>query len=154
MAGVLMGGQGAVLADYLGEVAARACAYGRLDCAVLMADWVVRQGWPDPMPDRRGTYTTERDYRAAVRSEGGLVASCRRRFGHIGLVETVAAEAGDVALVLVPVARGGRNVQVPAGAIVLGGGLVALLDWPRGIVGVHRPTVAAWSVAHQENSVG
>lgn len=146
MADILMS-QSRALSDYLGEVASKSCAFGRLDCAVLMADWVMRQGWPDPMADRRGTYASERGYRAAVRSEGGLLASCRRRFASCGLVETAAPGAGDVALVLVPVRRGARGVSVPAGGIVLAGLSVALLDWPRGIVGARFPVIAAWSTA-------
>lgn len=147
MAGVLVAVRCAALADYLGAIASKPCAYGQLDCAVLMADWVMRCGWPDPMPDRRGTYATERDYRAAVRSEGGLVASCRRRFARCGLAEAAVPGEGDVALVLVPVRRGSRSVAVPAGGLVMAGGRVALLDWPRGIVGTQLPVIAAWSIA-------
>lgn len=133
------------LSEYLGEVAGRPCGYGRLDCAILMADWVMRRGWPDPMPDRRGTYASEREYRAAIRSEGGLVASCGRRFARCGLVPTAAPDEGDVALVLAPIAKGRA---IPAGGIVMASGLVALLDWPRGIVGARLPVVAAWGIGH------
>lgn len=137
-----------MLAAYLDDVAGRACRYGLLDCATLMADWLVLCGWPDPMPDRRGTYATERSYRAAIRSEGGLVASCRRRFAGLGLAAAETHGAGDVALVLAPFAlRPGRAPLCrPTGAIVGAGGFVNLLDWPRGVVCARLPVLAAWSV--------
>lgn len=141
MAGILK------LRAYLDGVAGRECAYGRLDCATYMADWVVQLGWPDPMPDRRGTYTTEREYIAAVRSEGGFPESCRRRFARIGLCETSNPEEGSVALVSAPVLRSGRAVLAPTGCLVLDRGFVALLDWPRGVVAVKLPLIASWSVA-------
>ncbi|MET3991681.1 hypothetical protein ABID65_003321 [Bradyrhizobium sp. S3.9.2] len=134
------------LARYLDQVAGRDCGYGVLDCAIFVADWLMQCGWPDPMPDRRGTYATERDYRAAIRSEGGLVASCRRRFARIGLGEVVAPHEGDVAVALAPFAprRGKAPLRLPTGCIVLGGATVALLDWPRGIVGADLQILAAW----------
>lgn len=138
------------LSDYLDDVAGRDCGYGRLDCAVFMADWLIRCGWPDAMPDRRGTYATERAYRAAIRSEGGIVASCRRRFAELGLRAIGVPREGDLVLVLAPFAlRPGRAPLCrPTGGIALHGGLIALLDWPRGVVGVKLPVVAAWSVSY------
>ncbi|BAL77024.1 DUF6950 family protein [Bradyrhizobium cosmicum] len=136
------------LRDYLDHVAGRDCAFGRLDCAVLMADWLVVCGFDDPMPDRRGTYTTERAYRAAIRSEGGIVASCRHRFARIGLASTAQPSAGDVALVLAPFAiRNGRPLCRPTGAIVGPSGRTALLAWPRGVVMARLPVLAAWSAS-------
>ncbi|BAL76011.1 DUF6950 family protein [Bradyrhizobium cosmicum] len=135
------------LADYLDEVAGRDCGYGRLDCAILMADWLVRCGWPDPMADRRGTYGTERAYRAAIRSEGGIVASCRRRFAMLGLAETTTPRAGDVTLVLTPFGmRAGRPLCRPTGGIS-DGEFVSVLAWPRGVVAAPLPIVVAWSVS-------
>ncbi|WLB43012.1 hypothetical protein QIH93_20920 [Bradyrhizobium ottawaense] len=138
------------LPEYLDDVAGRDCGYGRLDCAVFMADWLMRCGWPDPMADRRGTYATERAYRAAIRSEGGIVASCRRRFSRMGLREVQKPAEGDLVLVLAPftLRQGRAPLCRPTGAIALRGGMVALLDWPRGIVGARLPVVAAWSVSH------
>lgn len=134
------------LVDYLDDVSGRDCAFGRLDCAVLMADWLMCCGRPDPMPDRRGTYATERAYRAAIRSEGGIVASCRARFARIGLRPTTSPREGDVALVLAPYAeRRGRPLCRPTGGIMRDGGEVALLDWPRGVIGVMLPVLAAWT---------
>ncbi|MBW7967587.1 DUF6950 family protein [Bradyrhizobium sp. BR 10261] len=139
-----------LLADYLASAAARDFAYGQFDCAILMADWLMACGWPDAMPDRRGTYSTERAFRAAVRSEGGLVASCRRRFARIGLREASQPRHGDVALALVPFARRrGRWLRRPTGALVLdGGGLVVMAQSPRGVVAARLPLLVSWSASH------
>lgn len=136
------------LALYLDQVAGRACGYGRLDCAVLMADWLVACGYPDPMPDRRGSYATAPAYRAAIRSEGGIVASCRLRFARIGLAPTRTAKAGDVALVLAPFARRhDRLLFRPTGALAMSSDTFAVLDWPRGIAAARLQLLAAWSVS-------
>lgn len=135
------------LSDYLDAVAGRDCAFGRLDCAVLMADWLIACDYPDPMPDRRGSYATERQYRAAIRSEGGIVASCRRRFAQAGLACTTVPRAGDVALVLAPFGRRhGRLLCRPTGALALGAGVFAVLAWPRGVVAAPLQIIAGWSV--------
>lgn len=133
--------------EYLDHVASRPCVYGQLDCATFMADWLVTCGWPDPMADRRGTYATKREYRIAIRNEGGIVASCERRFVNIGLVETASSGAGDVALVMAPFALfRGKPISRPTGAICINSTLRAVLDWPRGVVGAPLPIVKAWSV--------
>lgn len=138
----------AFLAGYLDDISRRDCGYGRLDCATLMADWVMLCGWSDPMADRRGTYTDERSYRSAIRTEGGMLASCRKRFEATGLKPADHVQQGDVALVLAQVSdRRGRVIRLPSGAIVTGEGMLALLNWPRGIVCVRMPVLAAWSVA-------
>lgn len=131
------------LAAYLDRVAGRDCAYGVHDCATLMADWLVARGYPDAMPDRRGTYASEAEYRAAIRSEGGMIAACRQRFTRVGLAAVERPAAGDVALVLAPNARG---LRVPAGAIAMDEGRLALLSWPRGVVVAVLPVLAAWGV--------
>lgn len=138
------------LSAYLAGVAARNFAYGENDCCTFMADWLVSIGLPDPMADRRGSYRTAREYRAAIRREGGIVESCRRRFGAIGLVEAEAPELGDVALVLAPcaVSRRGRVLRRPTGAIVQSARWRAVLAPPRGIAGACLPIVAAWTVRH------
>lgn len=137
-----------MLSNYLNDVSGRACRYGSMDCAILMADWLMRCGWPDPMLDRRGTYSDKPSFRLAIKSEGGLLASCSERFLRIGLKETEMPVEGDVAVVSAPFAiRHGRALHQPVGAIVLAGGFVALLSWPRGIVGARLPIMKAWSSA-------
>jgi hypothetical protein len=74
------------------------------DCCTFMADWLIKNGLPDPMGDRRGTYFNRREYQRLISGEGGVLASCDRRFAAIGLQETLAPKAGDVAIVRAPIA--------------------------------------------------
>ncbi|EJN11861.1 hypothetical protein PMI42_04876 [Bradyrhizobium sp. YR681] len=145
-----MAGAGVSLADYLDRAAAGRFRYGVLDCCTLMADWLCAQGLCDVMADRRGTYATMAAYKTAIRSEGGMLASCRARFAAAGLVETCDPQPGDVALVLAPIGRrrDGRLVSAPTGAICLAGGLRAIVTSDQGVMAFALPVVAAWSLPH------
>lgn len=135
------------LAEYLDDVAEQAFRYGAHDCATLMADWLVSCGFVDPMSDRRGTYADRREYRLALKSEGGLLASCRDRFARVGLTEACEPKEGDVAVVSAPFAiRHSRLLRRPVGAIMGRDGFCTVLNWPRGLVGARLPVLAAWSV--------
>ncbi|MGL3208684.1 DUF6950 family protein [Bradyrhizobium sp. BR 1433] len=157
MAGFLMTDIEAMVADYLDGVASQRFGYGVLDCCTLMADWVVRCGWPDPMADRRGGYSTFRQYRAAMRREGWIVRSCSRRFAAIGLSETASPQLGDVCLVTAPVVgrardlrralRRGRPLTGVTGAIYLAEGLRALVSTNAGLVMADLPVLRAWRVS-------
>lgn len=136
-----------MLSDYLTGVLRRRFGYGDLDCCTFMADWLVASGMQDPMADRRGSYATKREYRAAIRSEGGLIASCRRRLSEIGLREIETAVPGDVALVMAPltVRRSGSVVWAPAGAIVVSDKLRAVVTPDAGLVVAPANTLLIWT---------
>lgn len=134
------------LAEYLAEVARRRFAYGANDCATLMADWLVRLGLPDPMADLRGSYETHAGWRRVSRREGGMLASCRRRF--VLIEETRAPVAGDVALIASPILRCGSSSRVivgATGAICVDANVRAFLT-ERGVRIRMMPTIAAWRV--------
>jgi hypothetical protein len=134
------------LSDYFTDVLRRRFAYGDLDCCTFMADWLMRCGLKDPMADRRGTYTSAKQYRAAIRREGGLVASCQRRFFSIGLRETETASSGDVALVMAPIGvrRSGRIAWAPTGAIAVSDKLRAMVTPDAGLVIARANTLLIW----------
>lgn len=96
----------ALLRSYLDQIAARGFRLGEVDCCTLMADWLMQLGLPDAMADRRGTYATEREFRRMLMAEGGMIAACHRRFTDAGLKIAAVARAGDVAVVMLPFARG------------------------------------------------
>lgn len=149
MAEILTAGHGADLGAYLGAVLRRRFAYGSLDCCTLMADWLVARGLPDPMADRRGKYATHAEYRAAVRAEGGLLQSCRRRFAAIGLVETARPRPGDVGLVRAIARLGGRRlVRIATGAICLSERVQVVVTPDAGLVGAELEILQAWTVKH------
>jgi hypothetical protein len=53
--------------------------WGVSDCSLLVADWVVASGYPDPAAELRGAYATEAECGALLAARGGLsevVAAC------------------------------------------------------------------------------
>lgn len=122
------------LGDYLGRAGALGFRLGELDCCTFMADWLMRRGFPDVMADRRGAYASAREFRRLLMAEGGLVASCHRRFTSAGLGVTAAARAGDVAVLMLPRAHragyratGAIAVSPSHFAIVAGGARMVLM---------------------------
>jgi hypothetical protein len=135
------------LSEYLGEISDRRFAYGALDCCTFMADWLMRCGLPDAMADRRGCYTTRACYRRLIRSEGGLVASCRARFAKICLAERPAAFPGDVCLVAAPILRNARRTLWAAtGAIAVSDRWRAVVTVDAGLVCAELEVLYAWRV--------
>lgn len=135
------------LAQYLDEVTTgRGWQYGSLDCCTFMADWLVVLGFEDPMADRRGAYSDRSGYRRLMRSEGGIVTSCARRFAAVGLCETALAAPGDVALVRAPARFGRRIVMVATGAICTSPVMRALVTPDLGLVGARLETIKVWSI--------
>lgn len=135
-----------MLASYLEAVSARRWEYGALDCCTFMADWLVMNGRPDPMADRRGAYSTRSEYRRLMRGEGGILASCCSRFGAVGLKETRSPQPGDVALVLAPTRIGRRVLMVPTGSICLSPLMRVVVAPDVALAGAVLPTIKAWSV--------
>jgi hypothetical protein len=111
-----------------------------------MADWLMSLGYPDPMADRRGTYSDKLTFRRMLKSEGGIVVSCSKRFAAIGLSVRI-PKSGDVALVLTPFAiRHGRVLSRPAGAIAVSEKAAAVVTPDAGLVISRFPIVKAWAV--------
>jgi hypothetical protein len=139
----------AVLTDYFASVIARQWGYGTLDCSIFMADWVSERIGIDPMPDRRGNYSTEAEYRKLLKTEGGIIASCISRFTAIGMRETLEPKAGDVMLVSAPFAvRRGQVLRRPTGAICASATHHAVVTGDIGLVIADRgvlPMIRAWT---------
>lgn len=132
-----------MLEDYLAHVARN---FRTLDCCLLMADWLVMQGCPDPMADRRGTYSARGEYQKLLHSEGGLVESCSARFARIGLIPSRPLR-GAAAVVMAPFAvRNGRVFWRPTGAICLSDKLRAVVS-SAGLSIAPLPVMTAWSHA-------
>ncbi|MBN8987412.1 MAG: hypothetical protein J0H42_04150 [Rhizobiales bacterium] len=109
-----------------------------------MADWLIANGLPDPMADRRGAYSTRREYRSLIRSEGGIITSCARRFKAVGLFETNAPQSGDVALVLAPTRIGRRVVMASTGSICTSPSMRAVVAPDLALAGAPLFTIRAW----------
>jgi hypothetical protein len=59
--------------------------WGASDCALLLGDWAVANGHPDPADHLRGTYDSEEACRALLVAAGGLPAVVRGCAARIGL---------------------------------------------------------------------
>jgi hypothetical protein len=138
-----------MLADYLAAVARRPFRPGALDCCVFMADWILAVTGCDPIADRRGTYSSNREYRKMLREEGGFVTACAARAAAIGLRETDEPKAGDPMLVSAPIAvRHGKILRFPTGSICVSESMRAVISADRGLVIARDdllPTVKAWT---------
>lgn len=60
------------LAAFQTHHAALPQVWGRVDCCLVLADWAVWLGHPDPAADLRGSYHSEEGCRAIVAAAGGL----------------------------------------------------------------------------------
>lgn len=137
------------LLGYLAEVGARGFALeAHRDCCTFMADWLLRLGLPDVMADRRGTYSTVRQFQRMLESEGGLLAACERRFTGAGLMRALVPGPGDVAVVRAPYAlRSGRILVRSTGAIALTERHMAMLGRRHLISASGLPVEGVWSLA-------
>lgn len=134
------------LHDYLTVAGARGFRLGELDCCTFMADWLMRRGFPDVMADRRGAYASPREYQRLLMAEGGLVASCHRRFTRAGLRGALAARAGDVAVLMLPLAH--RAGHRATGAIAVSASHFALVAGGARMVMTSSPPVAKIWTCH------
>ena len=60
------------LDDFLAAHTALPWAWGSVDCSLVLADWAVANGHPDPAPDLRGAYSDDLGWRRIVVARGGL----------------------------------------------------------------------------------
>jgi hypothetical protein len=73
--------------------------WGQSDCSLLIADWAVENGHPDPAASWRGSYSTEDSCRALIAERGDLrtvVAACALS---IGLQPLYEPEFGSIAVI-------------------------------------------------------
>lgn len=87
------------LQTFSNSITGTAQIYGQRDCSLILADWLVLNGYADTAGHLRGTYATEDECRAVVEAAGGLVplvGDCAKRAGlspalepHLGAVAVV-----------------------------------------------------------------
>lgn len=124
------------LTAYLVRCSRHPFVWGRNDCATFIADWVREATGCDGMADLRGCYTTQ-DGAERLHGPLGLVGTVRRCARRVGLLRTLGAHPGDIAVV-----RHGREIGC---AIRTARGWALRID--RGLVVVPSARViAAWAV--------
>lgn len=77
--------------------------WGETDCTLLIADWVLANGYPDPAVDWRGKYSNEAECAALLAERGGLsevVRACALTAGlkpvqepHFGCIAVVGSKS-------------------------------------------------------------
>lgn len=129
-----------ILAKHLRIWATTEFAWGRSDCAIVLADYVQDLRGVDGAAHLRGRYRTRAGCnRVSGFIRRGLVAVVGECAAKAGLPASEAPQRGDIGVLQVTAAAF-------AGAICLGGDRWALKS-PEGLMTVTRPkVVAAWSV--------
>lgn len=87
------------LGAYLERVGGQTWKPGAHDCCAFPADWAIECGWPDPMAEWRGQYTTEDEALALIAEAGGLAELFRRGMASAGIPLAAKAVAGDIAVI-------------------------------------------------------
>lgn len=67
------------LAAFIADNNRRPWQPGQVDCCMVLADWAIWLGHPDPAAHLRGTYDSDEGFRAIIAAAGNvpaLVASC------------------------------------------------------------------------------
>lgn len=91
------------LGEYLIAASRKKHVYGVHDCCTFPADWIVANGWPDPMADWRGGYvdaSAARDGLAPLAASGladvGMPLADVPIEGDVGVISVFGQEAGAI----------------------------------------------------------
>lgn len=87
------------LDEFLATHAELPWAWGSVDCALVLADWAVAQGNPDPAATRRGTYATELGWKRIVVARGGLFPLVSDICDRAGLLPTSTPSRGVIGVI-------------------------------------------------------
>ena len=73
--------------------------WGRRDCMLVLADWIMEVRGVDPAAGRRGTYHDEKSCEAVTGFISRPVEVAARHFEGVGLARVDQAQPGDVAVI-------------------------------------------------------
>lgn len=118
-----------------------AFVWGRFDCSLWAADWLVACGHRDPAADLRGTYADQAGAERVLAAHGGLTALWERLASLARLEPVHEPRRGDVGVVL---------GVTPQGFVEPGGAICAGRRWAlfgeTGVIVASCMPVAAWRV--------
>lgn len=134
------------LPDFLASVAGRRWEWGKTDCLLMPADWILAARGIDPAAEYRGMYTSARGALKAIKRAGGIEALVCRAMERCGIEQTIERREGDVALVLVPVGGAVQPTTRTAGAICVSEDEFAVMTEKRLAIVRGLSVVAAWRV--------
>lgn len=77
--------------------------YGKLDCSLWAADWVLQQTGVDLAAEWRGQYSTREQYMRLLLAQGGLVRVAAGALKTVGatLIDPADAKPGDIGIIVV-----------------------------------------------------
>jgi len=134
------------LSRFLNRAATIPFAWGRHDCLLWLADWIIERRGIDPAIGIRGGYSSILQAARIVRDAGGMQSLVDITTRSAGLSRTTSVARGDIAVVQIA-ADGGEHFGDQAGAILLSGSAAMLCQ-----AGLVMPRfadieiVAAWRV--------
>lgn len=128
------------LGEYLRRVARNRRRAGVWDCATFPADWVVANGYADPLAAWRGRYDSEPAALELIASSGGLAAMFAAGLESVGVSKaTDEPRPGDVGVV--------QFGEQTAGAVFTGKRWALVADSGMAFASIERGNVAAiWRV--------
>lgn len=128
------------LASFLERASLTRFEWGRWDCSLWLADWLVANGYTDPASHLRGRYETALGCARLLRDEGGLLAVVTACAEKAGLRRTYEPRAGDVGVVEALTDRG----REPVGGLCTGARWAILTHG--GIMAGPTTPLIAWEV--------
>lgn len=135
------------LAAFLERRTATPWAWGRADCALFAADWILEARGFDPAADWRGRYATALGCRRLLKKRGGLAAVFAGLAARHGFAERTEGEAlmdGDVGVLTAIVREGRRDVPGEVAAVRFGPRWAVFT--PAGVHVVRAPLARAWAI--------
>jgi hypothetical protein len=73
--------------------------WGTVDCAMVLADWAIASGHPDPFIDYRGAYRTEEGWKAIVTPRGGMLPLVSEVLSRTQIAPVAVAVRGVIAVI-------------------------------------------------------
>lgn len=134
------------LSEFIEHTSAKRWEWGKRDCALWVADWVLLTTGRDPGTPFRGRYDSRHGCEALIHEYGGLTEIMRAGAAAISLeeIDYSAAAIGDAGIVMAPVQRDKYMALEETAAIRSGMGWVRFT--PRGIVSDASRALMAWRV--------
>lgn len=131
-----------MLGEYLQKLCTERRAPGTHDCGTLACDWAVLLGFPDPMADWRGRYSTEPELLALISEAGGVLAMFERGCRAAGILRRQGSpQPGDIGVL--------RLAGHEAGSIFTGERWAFVGHRGVGLARIERDAViAVWAVGH------